>query len=158
MKARYTSAERKQRVYLQVRPSWDLETYGAGKKEIRRTLMWLFKVHWTTCDNSHSSCIYSFSVCSSLGDNCLNWCSKCYCFCVCREINSSSIPLCMSGCLMYSYFQSFLFLLSVWLPLSLSLRVFYYLSLSHSHFLISKHIKIFEKKSCRLKLGHGETV
>ncbi len=35
----------------------DVETYGAGEKEIWRTLMWLFKVHWTTCDNSHSSCI-----------------------------------------------------------------------------------------------------
>lgn len=88
---RDTHPQRKWRVYLQVQPSWDVETYGAGEKEIRRTLMWLFKVRWTTCDNSHGSCVYSFSVCSSLGDNCLNWCSKCYCFCVCREINSSAM-------------------------------------------------------------------
>lgn len=146
---RDTHQQRKRRVYLQVQPSWDVETYGAGEKEIRRTLMWLFKVHWTTCDNSHSSCIYSFSVCSSLGDNCLNWCSKCYCLCVGREINSSP---------MYewvSYF-SYVFLFSTipfssfWLDCLLAcLCVFYYLCLSHSHFLISKHIKVFEKKSCR---------
>lgn len=96
---RYSSAERKRWVYLQVQPCWDVETYGAGEKEIRRTLMWLSKVHWTTCDNSLSSCIYSFNVCSSLGDNCLNWYSKCYCFCVRREINSCGVPLCMSRCL-----------------------------------------------------------
>lgn len=142
---RYTSAKRKWRVYLQVQPSWDVETYGAGEKEIKRTLMWLFKVHWTTCDNSLSSCIYSFNVCSSLGDNCLNWCSKCYCFCVRREINSCGVPLCMSGCLiffsMYSYFHlspaRFPFFIQ-FVCLLACVCVFYYLSLSCSHFLISK--------------------
>lgn len=98
---RYTSAERKWRIYLQVQPSRDVETYGAGEKEIRRILMWLFKVHWTTCDHSLSSCIYSFIVCSSLGDNCLNWCSKYYCFCGRREINSCGVLLFMSGCLFF---------------------------------------------------------
>lgn len=122
---RYTSAERKWRVYLQVQPSWDVETYGAGEKEIRRTLMWLFKVHWTTCDNSLSSCIYSFNVCSSLGDNCLNWCSKCYCFCVRREINSCGVPLCMSGCLIF-------FSLCILIFISLQLGFLFSFSLSAS--------------------------
>jgi len=111
--------------------------------------MWLSKVHWTTCENSLSSCIYLFNVCSSLGDNCLNWYSKCYCICVCGEINSCGIPLCMSGCLISQcilIFNSlrlcFIFFLSICLPLSMT-GVFYYLSLSHSHFLISKAILIF---------------
>lgn len=117
---RYNSAERKRWVYLQVQPCWDVETYGDGEKEIRRTLMWLSKVHWTTCDNSLSSCIYSFNVCSSLGDNCLNWYSKCYCFCVCREINSCGVPLCMSGCLIS---QCILIFNSLWLGFLLSFNL-----------------------------------